>query len=76
MVRTWVSVRETVTMMVVMAAMVMLVVVKMMVMVVVMVILVMVVIMVKTCPHWLPYPHIPLFNIYSTGMLWLLHGGP
>lgn len=72
MVRTWVSVRETVTMMVVMAAMVMLVVVKMMVMV----ILVMVVIMVKTCPHWLPYTHIPLFNIYSTGMLWLLHGGP
>lgn len=65
-------------MMVVMAAMVMLVVVKMMVMVVVMVILVMVmvVIMVKTCPHWLPYTHIPLFNIYSTGMLWLLHGGP
>lgn len=64
--------------MVVIAAMVMLVVVKMMVVVVVMVILVMVmvVIMVKTCPHWLPYTHKPFFNIYPTGMLWLLHGCP
>lgn len=37
---------------------------------------VVVVIMVKTCPPWLPYTHIPLFNIYSTVMLWLLHGCP